>query len=60
MLQNQGRPLQLPIQTSLSVVPKFPVYTHSGENCKTFRKTSTPQINLLDKDQFFIISYLSI
>ena len=34
--------LKLPIQTSLSVAPKLPVYTRSGEKCKQFRKTSTP------------------
>ena len=34
--------LKLPIQTSLSVAPKLPVYTHSGEKCSNFSKTSTP------------------
>ena len=34
--------LKLPIQTSLSVVPKLPVPLRSSENCPNFRKTSTP------------------
>ena len=34
--------LKLPIQTSLSVVPKLPVSLSSAENCHEFRKTSTP------------------
>ena len=35
--------LKFPIQTLLSVVPKLPVYTCSGEKCENFSKTSTPQ-----------------
>ena len=38
--------LKLPIQTSLSVVPKFQVCVRSGEKCQIFRKTSTPLINI--------------
>ena len=34
--------LNLPIQTSLSVVPKLQVCVRSGEKCQIFRKTSTP------------------
>ena len=34
--------LQLPIQTSLSVVPGLPVSAYSGEKCGKFSKTSTP------------------
>ena len=34
--------LKLPIQTSLSVAPKLPVFAHLSEKCKTFSKTSTP------------------
>ena len=35
--------LRLPIQTSLSVVPKRQVSLRSGEKCENFRKTSTSQ-----------------
>ena len=35
--------LKLPVQTSLSVAPKLPVSLRSGEKCKKFKKTSTPQ-----------------
>ena len=34
--------LKLPIQTSLSVAPKLPVYSCSGEKCENFSKTSSP------------------
>ena len=37
--------LNLPIQTSLSVVPKLQVSLHSGEKCGKFRKTSTSLVN---------------
>ena len=36
--------LKLPMETSLSVVPKLPVSLRSGENCENFRKTNTPLI----------------
>ena len=35
--------LKLPIQTSLSVAPKFQVCVRSGEKCQSFSKTRTPQ-----------------
>ena len=35
--------LKFPIQTLLSVVPKLPVYTCSGEKYENFKKTSTPR-----------------
>ena len=35
--------LQLPIQTSLSVVPERQVFVSSLESCQNFSKTSTPQ-----------------
>ena len=38
-------PLKLPIQTSLSVVPKLTVSLSSHEKHPNFRKTSTPQRN---------------
>ena len=38
--------LKLPIQTSLSVAPNFPVSLSSAENCHKFPKTSTPQVPL--------------
>ena len=38
--------LRLPIHTSLSVAPKLPAYTRSGEKCQNFSKTSTPQQGL--------------
>ena len=34
--------LKLPIQTSLSVVPKLPISLRSGEKSENFRKRSTP------------------
>ena len=33
--------LELPIQTSLSVASKLPIYTRSGEKCENSNKTTT-------------------
>ena len=40
--------LRLPIQTSLSVAPKLPVFARLGGKCQTFRKTSTPLHTFFD------------
>ena len=37
--------LKLPIQTSLSVVPKLLLCVGSSERCQNFRRTSTPRGN---------------
>ena len=38
--------LRLPIQTSLSVAPKLPLYTRSGENLKILAKRAHPWMDI--------------